>query len=800
MNARLFRYASVGAMLALSLGSALPTQAAPPRPNETTKAPSKTASPAAPMAGSAVVFDSLIYPQPPNVPSQPFQAQQTFEFGDRIALAGTSRIAAKVTILMSTWSRKSDYPAMTDPAGWTHPITLKLYTVNLSGPTPAPGTVIAAVTQVFKIPWRPIADPTCPDTGYGAGSAWRSPSDGLCYNGFAFPITFDLTSLNAVLPNEIIYGISYNTQSYGVAPIGVDGPYNSLNVGAGPVVPSVGTDVDPNGVFWNTITPGWYCDSGAAGAGVFRQDTGCWAPYVPNVRFEATSLNNLVMRPGDVLPLPNNISSSAFDAAPGYGSGSFVAAAVGLNQKSDIYLTPEALFFREINVSDVAKISYWTKIGTTHAVNPADWFLALYTKPYAGDLSTPAWYGDRIGAEPYFSANIADPANTWNMWSTDGASNKLRFFESTQGAPGATFGSYTDPDWATFSAGNALSGQPYAGHKVLYFSIQTGNPWANGFTGKLDGLRIELTDGSVATVNFEPNAGLTIVPATKLVGVGASFSLDLVINSVSDLYGYQFAVTFDHTKLSATGAFENSFFNTAGGYTPGGWNADCVTVPGTCKFASTKLAGAAVNGTGTLARINFTALQPGVWPVAYDPGTVVLGDQNAIPISTGTQNAVVTVYGTATFNGVVKLQGRATPITPGTVVAVDTSGTFLPTGVYFDAVTGAYSLVVPALAVGTNWQITADHSLYLYNRTTVAGVVPGSPTTLATQMLWGGDATNDDQVKNGDLTCVGGSFLLAPVVCGTTGSSDLNGDGIVNILDLVLVGSNYDKVSPQPWQ
>ena len=60
MNARLFRYASVGAMLALSLGSALPTQAAPPRPNETTKAPSQTASPAAPMVGSDVIYDSLL--------------------------------------------------------------------------------------------------------------------------------------------------------------------------------------------------------------------------------------------------------------------------------------------------------------------------------------------------------------------------------------------------------------------------------------------------------------------------------------------------------------------------------------------------------------------------------------------------------------------------------------------------------------------------------------------------------------------------------------------------------------------
>ncbi|MFS8159221.1 MAG: hypothetical protein ACMG6E_03235, partial [Candidatus Roizmanbacteria bacterium] len=109
------------------------------------------------------------------------------------------------------------------------------------------------------------------------------------------------------------------------------------------------------------------------------------------------------------------------------------------------------------------------------------------------------------GTEPYFSMNIHDPINSWNNWTTDGTENKLRFFESTAGASGATFGSYTDPDWTTFVGGNALSGLPYNGHQVLFFSVQTGSAWATGFTGQIDGLRIELNDNSIANVNFEPN-------------------------------------------------------------------------------------------------------------------------------------------------------------------------------------------------------------------------------------------------------------------------------------------------------
>jgi hypothetical protein len=150
--------------------------------------------------------------------------------------------------------------------------------------------------------------------------------------------------------------------------------------------------------------------------------------------------------------------------------------------------------------------------------NQVDWALAIYTKPYAGDVSTPTWYGDRYGAEPYFSMVLNAPANTWNQWTSDGPDNQLRFYESTQGALGATFGSYTDPDWSTFKAAAALSSYPRAAQGVLYISIQTGSAWSYGFFGKLDGLRVELTDGSVANVNFEPFIVATTRDACKKDG------------------------------------------------------------------------------------------------------------------------------------------------------------------------------------------------------------------------------------------------------------------------------------------
>jgi hypothetical protein len=223
-----------------------------------------------------VVYDSIPSPTPPNVVSQGFQCCATSEIGDLIQLeADTPRRTGYATVLMSSWSLHSTYPAL-PAAGYTHPITLNIYLDQASA---AAHTPVKTVTQNFLIPWRPEADPTCP-----GGTAWRA-ADTQCYNGYAFTITFDLRPLNFDLPEQFIFGVAYNTNTWGYAPLGTAGPYESLNVGLNNLSPvAVGTDVDPNGVYWNTQVAAWYADGGAGGVGIFRPDTN-WAPYVPAVEF-----------------------------------------------------------------------------------------------------------------------------------------------------------------------------------------------------------------------------------------------------------------------------------------------------------------------------------------------------------------------------------------------------------------------------------------------------------------------------------------------------------------------------------
>ena len=239
------------------------------------------------------IYDATPSSLPPNVASLGFQATSTSEFGDYIHLGSTDRNLKNVTVTMSDWALFSDYSSdaryMSNNATWTHPITLNIYSDHL-GTNGAPDTLLATKTVTATIPWRPAADPTCP-----GGTAWRA-ADNNCYNGLAFNLTFDMSSPNVALPNDVIVGVAYSTQSYGTAPLGANGPYNSLNVG----VPTgqtatVGTDDNADNVFWNTSFAGFYSDGGAGGTGTFRQDTN-WAPN-GTVAIKITASANLVGPP-----------------------------------------------------------------------------------------------------------------------------------------------------------------------------------------------------------------------------------------------------------------------------------------------------------------------------------------------------------------------------------------------------------------------------------------------------------------------------------------------------------------------
>lgn len=292
-------------------------------------------------------------------------------------------------------------------------------------------------------------------------------------------------------------------------------------------------------------------------------------------------------------------------------------------------------------------------------------------------------------------------------------------------------------------------------------------------------------------------ARLTLTPASSSLVVGNSIVITANLESVTDAYGYQFKVNYDAAKLSAVGAFVNSFIDpTTNAFSPSGWNGTCSS--GVCNFGVTLLNPAsAVTGTGPVAKITFTGLTPGIVPLTF--GSDIIADRNGFPILHTTNTSTLTVFGTATITGTVNLQGRSTPISPGTISLTDNASLFLRTVTNFDQSTGLFTATVPVDLGGSTYKLVAAHSLYLSNQLTGVGIASGGVYNAGTTSLRAGDGTNDGTVDILDLSCVGGRFHLSPAVCGVSGNSDLNADGAVDIFDLVLVGGNFHLSSPQPW-
>jgi len=237
-----------------------------------------TTPPTRPSLSGNVIFDSIPGVLPSNTPSLGYAATSTSAFGDKISFAGTDRHLSQVAVNLSSWACESNSwngtganACVTTPgATFSQPVTLNIYNVKSDGTV---GTLVGTRTQTFNIPYRPTADPTC-----ATPTSWRD-TNGNCFNGLNHVVVFDASGIT--VPDTIIYSVAYNTQNYGVAPTGINGPYNSLNFAITPGVATVGTNVNTDEVFWDTTYPGY-----TAG---LKADSGWATDGNPGVAFTATT-------------------------------------------------------------------------------------------------------------------------------------------------------------------------------------------------------------------------------------------------------------------------------------------------------------------------------------------------------------------------------------------------------------------------------------------------------------------------------------------------------------------------------
>jgi hypothetical protein len=169
--------------------------------------------------------------------------QGTAGLGDVVKSPGTGRYVDLVEAVLVTWARGSDWPALraANPAGYVHRVKASFFSPVGDAGGPQQFSPLGSSTVSVEVPWRPLALPN--------GKPYP-------YNGYAFKVTIPFLAGVALPPNYAVV-ISFNTEKTGEVPLGVKGPYNSLNFALSGATPSVGEDLDGDAVVW-VKPPQWY--------------------------------------------------------------------------------------------------------------------------------------------------------------------------------------------------------------------------------------------------------------------------------------------------------------------------------------------------------------------------------------------------------------------------------------------------------------------------------------------------------------------------------------------------------------
>jgi len=263
------------------------------------------------------------------------------------------------------------------------------------------------------------------------------------------------------------------------------------------------------------------------------------------------------------------------------------------------------------------------------------------------------------------------------------------------------------------------------------------------------------------TVAAAPTAALLWLNPEEAVAVtGASTTVDLELSGISNVLGVEVYLDFDPAIVTVVG----------GQLTKGTCPSPDFTVAntadntaGTIEYATTQLSLPGCDG-GVVASIEFLCA-PGLESEVSTPITItasIVADPDGLAIPHGTQNGAVRCEANIFFiNGIVQLQGWPTPAgvkvdlknAGGAIVASKTA-----------AANGAFSFTG---TTGETYSVEASYPRYLTSAATgITSAIVGATVDLGIGKLRAGD---------------------------------INGDGMINILDISGVAGNFGKDSPQVW-
>lgn len=262
------------------------------------------AGPAA--AATAPGYDSIPSAYSSDEASLGFGVTGTAELGQNLELTGTDRDLDGVSVGFTSWACEvglwNSGCLSTPGSSFDLPVTLNVYASlpdsDVDGTLP--GELLATLTKTVAVPFRPAADPVDCD-GEGEAGWFFDEGAGGCVPGVAFIETFDLLALGVVLPDQVIVSVAFDST---VEP----GHSDALNVSLRTDDPSVGSDPNPDNLFWNTTNASYYTDGGASGVGILRSDSGWGSTGLMLIEVTVTA-------PDPAVPAAPKLAATGSDAA-----------------------------------------------------------------------------------------------------------------------------------------------------------------------------------------------------------------------------------------------------------------------------------------------------------------------------------------------------------------------------------------------------------------------------------------------------------------------------------------------------
>lgn len=157
-----------------------------------------------------------------------------------------------------------------------------------------------------------------------------------------------------------------------------------------------------------------------------------------------------------------------------------------------------------------------------------------------------------------------------------------------------------------------------------------------------------------------------------VVTPGQAFSVNIVVSNVTDLFAYQFDLSFTPTTLAATSTAQGPFLAIGGPtfFVPGTIDNVIGTIGGTTNTLLGPVPG--VSGSGSLATVDFTVLAIGIAPITLSNVIFLDSTLSPIPVTIGAFSVtVVPEPGSLTLFGSIALallayglrrRGRAMPL------------------------------------------------------------------------------------------------------------------------------------------